>query len=43
MIFVLSYQKAVFGAALLVAGSKIEMDTSAETSTHQEVPIILTL
>jgi len=37
----LLYQKAVFGAAILVAGSKIEMDRSAEPSTHQEVPIIL--
>lgn len=41
MITILLYQKAVFGAALLAADSKIEMDTSAEPSTHQEVPIML--
>jgi len=41
MITRLLYQKAVFGAGLLAADSKIEMDNSAELSTHQEVPIML--
>jgi len=41
MITRLLYQREIVGKELLAADSKIEMDNSAETSKHQQVPIML--